>query len=85
MGLGQILVKWILNIGFILVGVWGMLPWIDRAIEISESLSVVSEETMAIQAMHISINIAQWAVIAFLVTLSVFKPGRKRILERSHA
>ncbi len=72
-----VVVKFLMNITFLLFGGVVVMPEIDAAITLSKNLTAVSEETAAIQAMHISINIMQWLVIVFLVFLSVFKPWGK--------
>ena len=72
-----VMAKWCINVFFIAFGILVMLPWLDGAIALTLTVANAAEETAAIRAMHIFINIGQWAVIVLLVCLSVFKPWGK--------
>ncbi|NHZ47100.1 hypothetical protein [Nitratidesulfovibrio liaohensis] len=69
-----ITIKWIINVSFILFGAIIVVPWLEYSITISTSMQNIAEESAKIIFTHILINIIQWAVILFMLFLSVFKP-----------
>ena len=66
--------KWIINILFIVFGALIVVPWLEYSITTSTSIQTVADESAKVIFTHISINIIQWAVILFMLYLSVFKP-----------
>jgi hypothetical protein len=72
-------IKWVLykiaaNIAFIAVGGLFVVPWLERSIEKGRLLAAPGSESVFEVVTHMSINAAQWAVIVFVVTVSVVKP-----------
>lgn len=71
--------KWILskiaaNIAFIAAGGLFVVPWLERSIEKGRLLASPGSESLFEVGAHVSINAVQWAVIVFVVAVSVFKP-----------
>lgn len=66
--------KWFVNILFIAFGGLIVVPWLESSITSSHSMQAMAAESAQIILTHVTINIIQWAVILFMLYLSVFKP-----------
>lgn len=72
-----IIAKWAINLTFICFGGLVLVPWLEHSIARSQTITDVAAETAAMMGIHIFLNVGQWAVILFLMILSVFKPWGK--------
>lgn len=72
-----LVVKWGTLIGYILMGLFFFMPWLDNSIELAKSLPPLQPfgaETLPIKTLHTSLTIIQISVVVFLAFISIKKP-----------
>lgn len=77
-----LVVKWVTLIGYIFIGLFFFMPWLDNSIEFAESLpplQPLGAETVTIKTFHTSLTIIQISVVIFFAFISIKKPWGLRI------
>jgi len=72
-----LIVKWVTLIGYIVVGLFFFMPWLDKSIEFAKSLpplQPLGDETIMIKTLHTSMTIFQISVVMFFAFISIKKP-----------
>ncbi len=75
---GWIVIKWVMNIGFILFGAVYFIPWLNTAERLSRHMGIQAlrnEDYIHAHTLNSVIVLLQAAALLALVGLTIFKPG----------
>lgn len=79
---GWLVFKWVATVGAILFGTFFLGPWETRMLELSRDLGLAAQENaeyLRSARLNLGFGLAQVALLAVMVWLSVFRPwGRKK-------
>ncbi|MFW5490281.1 MAG: DUF2269 family protein [Desulfovibrio sp.] len=82
---GWIIIKWIMNIGFILFGMVYFVPWLDQAERLSDTMrlsALRNADYIHAHTMNSVVVVLQAAALLALVWLTIFKPRLSEIFEK---
>ena len=76
-----VIIKWVVNIGFIIAGYVYFIPWLDHAEVLSNRMRLTAlqdAEYLHTKTLNLEMAVFQVLVLFVLIFVSVFKPWMKR-------
>ena len=73
-----VIAKWIFTIIFIVIGFFGLIPWLNNMLEASNAIRyahmVDSSNFDVDMSFHLAMTVVQTVLLFFVVIISIFKP-----------